>query len=74
MLAAWPTHMVLTSGFDKLHGIVDGQAGRNRPTRGIDIEMDILVGVFRFQKQQLGYDQVCDMILDGAHKEHHPLL
>ena len=32
MDAAWPMHMVLTSGLDELHGVVYRQPRRYRPT------------------------------------------
>ncbi len=59
---------------DELHGVVDGHAGGHRAARRVDVEMDVLVGVLRFEEQQLGHDEVGHVVLDGSHAEDHPLL
>jgi hypothetical protein len=43
---------------DELHGVVDRHAGRDRTARGVDVEENVLVRIFRFKEQQLGDDQV----------------
>jgi len=53
-------------GFDVLHGVVNRHASSNQTTRGVDVEMDILVGVFRFQKEHLSNDHVGDIVGNGG--------
>ena len=59
---------------DKLHGVVDGETCGDRAAGRVDVEMDVLVRVFRLEKQQLGDDQVGHVILNRAHAENHSLL
>jgi hypothetical protein len=58
----------------KLHRVVNRQPRGHRPTRRIDIEMNILVRVFRFQIQELRHDKVGHLILKRPDNENHPLL
>src|SRR5471032_1604339 len=59
---------------DELHGVVDRHASCYRTARGVDVEMDVLVRVFRFKEQQLRTDQVGHVVLYRAHQKNHPLL
>ena len=47
-----------TNGRDRalnvLHGIVDGQTRRDATARRVDVEVDILLGILRFEKEELG--------------------
>src|SRR6185437_13035053 len=54
---------------DELHGVVDGQAGRHHAARAVDVELDVLVRVLRFQEQHLRHDHVGDVVVDRAHQE-----
>ena len=40
----------------------------------VDVDEDVIVGIFRFEEQQLGHDQVGHVVLDLADQEDHPLL
>jgi hypothetical protein len=44
------------------------------PPGGVDVERDVLVGVFAFQEQQLRHHQVGRLVIDRAHQEDHALL
>lgn len=59
---------------DVLHGIVDGHARSDHAARGVDVEVDVGFGVFGFQKQQLGDDEVGDVVLDLSCEEEDALL
>src|ERR1700694_2383404 len=41
---------------DKLHRIVDGHAGGDRTARRIDINVDVFLWVFSFEKKKLRHD------------------
>ena len=74
MLAAWPTQIVLTSGLDELHGVVDRQARAHRAAGRVDVERDVLLRVLGLQEQQLRDHEVRHVVLDRAHDEDHALL
>jgi hypothetical protein len=59
---------------DELHGVVDGHAGADGPTRRVDVEPDVGVGVFAFEEQQLGRDEVGHVIVDVGAEEHDAVL
>src|SRR5690606_8496419 len=61
-------------GLDELHGVVERHAGSHRATRRVDLQMDVLVRVFRFQEQKLGADQVGHVVLDLTNQKNHALL
>ena len=53
-------------GLDHLHGVVDGQPGVDHSPRGVDVELDVLIGVLMRQEQHLGDDQVGDWSSTGV--------
>ena len=59
---------------DELHGVVDRHAGGDGTARRVDVQMDILVRVFRFKEQQLRNDEVGHVVLYRANQEDHTLL
>ena len=61
-------------GLDELHGVVDGHPGSHRTTRRVDVEMNVLLGIFSLQEQQLGNHQVGHVVLDLADQEDDPFL
>ena len=58
---------------DEVHGVVhrhacgDGAAGR------VDVEVDVLVGIFRFKEKHLRDDEVGRGVIDRADEEDDPL-
>ena len=42
---------------DILHRVIDRHTGRYRTARAVDIKLNILAGIFRFQEKQLRYNQ-----------------
>ena len=50
--------------FHILHGVVDAQSCRDASPGRIDVEIDILFRVLRFEEQQLGDDQVGEDVVD----------
>src|SRR5213594_5151931 len=59
---------------DVLHRVVDGDARRHRAAGGVDVELDVLVGILGLQEEHLGDDQVGDLVLDVGREEDDPLL
>ena len=55
---------------DELHRVVNAQTGVNRSARAIDVERNILVGIFTFKEQQLGNHEICRFVVDFARQEH----
>jgi hypothetical protein len=53
-----------------LHGVVDGHAGRDDAPRGVQVEIDVLVGIIGFEEEQLGDDDVGDIVVDRCAEEH----
>ena len=60
----------LDVGADELHRVVDRQAGVDRAAGGVDVQVDVLVGVIRLEVDQLGDDQVGDVLVHLAAEEH----
>jgi hypothetical protein len=61
-------------GLDELHRVVDRKARRDRAPRRVDVEVDVLVRVFRLEEQHLRNDQVRRCFVDRADEEHDPFL
>src|SRR4026208_509762 len=59
--------------FHILHGIVNTQSCRDTSPGGIDVEIDVLFRVLRFEKQELGNNQVGENIVDRRAKEYDPV-
>src|SRR5690606_31170513 len=53
-------------GLDVLHRIIDRQTRIDYAARAVDIQVDVLVRVLRFQEQQLRDDQIRHVVVDGA--------
>ncbi len=60
-------------GADVLDDVVDGHAGIGKPTRGVDVERDVTLGVLRLEVEQLGDDEVGDLVVDLLPEEHDAL-
>ncbi len=59
---------------DVLHGIVNGHAGADRSTGGVDVEGDVLGGVLVGEVEELGHEDVGDFVVDGLTEEDDPVL
>ncbi len=57
-----------------LHGVVDGEAGVDRPPGRVDVEPDVLLGVLAGQEEELGHDHVGHLVVDGGADEDDPVL
>ena len=60
-------------GLDELHGVKNRHARIHRTAGRVDIERDVLVGVFRFQKQQLRHHQVGGHVIDRTNQKNDAL-
>jgi len=59
---------------DELHRVVDRQARVQHAPGRVDVELDVLLGVLGLQVQELGHDQVGDLVVDLGAEEHDPLV
>jgi hypothetical protein len=66
-----PTQIVRTSGFTK---VVDREPGVDVAAGRVDVQRDILVGVVGLEVEQLGDDEVRDLVVDGGADHHDPVL
>jgi hypothetical protein len=69
---ATPKQIVCTS-LHVLHRVVDRQARVDDAAGRVDVERDVLVGVLGLQVEDLGDDQVGDLLVDGLAEEDDPL-
>ena len=51
-------------GLHKLHRVVDGETGRNRATRRVDVNVDVLRLIDSIGEQQLGHHGVGHVVVD----------
>jgi hypothetical protein len=61
-------------GLDVLHGVVDRHAGRHDPARTVDVDRNVLFGILGFEEEELGDDQVGQVILDATTDENDAVL
>jgi Rrf2 family protein len=54
---------------DEPHRVQDCQPGRDRAARRVDVDGNILLGIFGFEKQHLGDDQVGDAVVNRSPHE-----
>ncbi len=59
---------------DELHRVVDRHAGGDRPTGAVDVQPDVLAGIFTFEVEQLRADLVGDLVVDVGAQHDHPVL
>jgi hypothetical protein len=64
----------LDLGLDELHRVVDRQPGVDPAAGGVDVDRDVLVGILGLEMQELGDDQVGDLLVDGRAQEDDPLV
>ena len=56
-------------GVDEAHRVVDGEEPVHVATGAVDVDGDVGVGVLALEVQQLGDDQVGDVVVDGRAEE-----
>src|SRR3954451_18862116 len=61
-------------GLDEVHRVVDRETRVHGAARRVDVERDVLVGILGLQMQELGDDQVGDLIVHGGPEEDDPLV
>jgi len=54
----------------EVHGVVNGQTVGHAATWGVDIETDVLFGVFHLEEEHLGDDSIGDKIVDRCADEY----
>jgi hypothetical protein len=57
---------------DILHRVVDRHARRDDAARRVDVHIDVLLRIFRFEEQELRDDQRGHIVLDLAGDENDP--
>ena len=66
--------IVQTGARQILDRVVDGEARRHDPARRVDVELDVLLRVLGLEEEQLGDDQVGDVVLDRVAQEDDAVL
>ena len=61
-------------GLDELHRVVDREAGVHRAARRVDVDRDVLVGVLGLEVEELGDDEVRDLVVDRRAEEDDALV
>ena len=59
---------------DEAHGVQDGETGRDRATRGVDVDRDIPVGILGLQKEHLSDHEIGQRIVDRLADEDDAVL
>ena len=59
---------------DELHRVVDREPVVDRAARRVDVDRDVLVRVLGLEVEELGDDQVRDLVVDGRAEEDDPLV
>jgi hypothetical protein len=57
-----------------LHGVVDGHTGRNGSSGAVDVEGDVLFGVLVGQVEELGDQNVGDLVIDALSQQKDSVL
>jgi hypothetical protein len=60
-------------GFHQIHRVQDRQAGRDAAAGRIDVQRNVLLGVFRGEEQHLSDDQICHIVIDRSAEENNIL-
>src|SRR5919201_1453050 len=61
-------------GLDELHRVVDREPVVHGAARRVDVDRHVLVGVLRLQVEELGDDQVGDLVVDWGSEEDDALV
>src|SRR3990172_3558523 len=56
-------------GANELQGVVDGEPRGHNSSRTIDVDRNLLLRILRLEKQELGHDQVRQIVFDGSSNE-----
>ena len=51
---------------DVLHGVINSEACGDITTRGVDIDTDVLLGIFHLQEEELGDDGIGHGVINGG--------
>jgi hypothetical protein len=55
---------------EELHRVVDRHPRAHTAARGVDVDVDVALGIVRIEEQQLGNDDVGDIIVDRRAEEN----
>ena len=56
-------------GIDQLHRVINAQSGRNRTAGRVDIDLNVLFGIDRFEEQQLRLNDIGRVVVDRRAEE-----
>ena len=59
---------------DMLHDVVDGHAGIGHTAGGVDVEGDVAFRILGVEVEDLGHQEVGDLVVDLLTEEDDPLL
>ena len=60
-------------GAHELHGVVNGKTRTDRAAGGVDVNVDILVRIFRLQEKQLCLNNVGNSIVDWNPQKYYSI-
>src|SRR6266566_2668628 len=64
----------LDVGFHVLHRVVEGEPGVHLAARRVDVDLDVLLGVLGLEMDQLGDDEIRDLVVDRSAEKDDPLV
>ena len=56
-----------------LHRVVDRESRVHASARRVDVHVDVALRIFGIQEEQLGHDDIRDIVVNGAPHEHDPV-
>mmetsp|Transcript_29667 Transcript_29667/g.88003 ORF Transcript_29667/g.88003 Transcript_29667/m.88003 type:complete len:218 (-) Transcript_29667:95-748(-) len=59
---------------DVLHGVVDGHAGAHGSSGAVDVQGNVLLGIVVGEVQELGHQDVGDLVVDSLTQQDDPVL
>src|SRR5262249_36902592 len=59
---------------DDLHSVIYGKASGDAAAGAVDVEVDVAVGILAREDEELGDDEVCEVIVDGVADEDDAVL
>ena len=56
-----------------LHRVINGQTRGDTTAGGVDVEVDVLLGIGHLEEEELSHDDVGHHVIDGSSQENDPV-
>ena len=56
-----------------MHRVIDGQTRGDTTAGGVDVEVDVLLGIGHLEEEELSHDDVGHHVIDGSSQENDPV-